>query len=61
MHAQDCNRPACARLPAGIVLALLGSIMVSACGSSASGQVTAPRASRIARCSEFARVRVRLT
>jgi hypothetical protein len=45
------------RMCAGILLALLGTIVISACGSIAGGRVTAPRASRIARWSEFVRIR----
>src|SRR5204863_2993561 len=43
--------------PTAAFLALLGSVAISACGSSASGRITASRASRLARWTEFARVR----
>jgi hypothetical protein len=44
-------------MPAAILLALLGAIVISACGSAASGRVTAPRASSIAQWTRFVHVR----
>jgi hypothetical protein len=48
--------PRAAARPATVLLALLGGIVISACGASASGRVTAPRASRLAQWTEFVRV-----
>jgi hypothetical protein len=42
---------------AALLLSALASVVISACGSTAAGRVTAPRASRLARWTEFARVR----
>jgi hypothetical protein len=49
--------PASTKAPAGILLALLGAIVISACGSSTSGRITAPKASRIAQWTGFVHVR----
>jgi hypothetical protein len=61
MHAQAPNRVLALRrsgLPAALaLLALLASVVISACGSSASGRITAARAVRSARWSSFVRVR----
>jgi hypothetical protein len=46
-----------ARATVVILLALLGGIVISACGGVASGRVTALRAPQIARWSEIAHVR----
>jgi hypothetical protein len=50
-HAQP------ARATVVILVALLAGIVISACGGVASGRVTAPRASRIARWSKFTQAR----
>jgi hypothetical protein len=44
-------------LALGFLTALLGSISIAACGSSATGRITVSRAPRIARWTEFVRVR----
>jgi hypothetical protein len=52
MNPHRSSQPARARLTAGsagVLLALLAAIVISACGAIASGRVTAPRASRLAR------------
>ncbi len=61
MHVQEPTvRSPLARAsarPAAVILALLGGIVISACGATASGRITASRASRLARWTEFVRVR----
>src|SRR5690348_10108749 len=51
------SRGRAALRPSGILLALLAGVVISACGSSASGRITASRATNLARWTEFARVR----
>jgi hypothetical protein len=53
-----CNQaPRIVRAPAALVVALLAGLVISACGSAAIGRVTAPRALRLARWSQFVHVR----
>jgi hypothetical protein len=57
-HRRSQHAPArSAARSAGALLALLGGIVISACGATASGRVTAPRASRVARWTTVVGVR----